>query len=105
MKARRSLGPREEARAGKAEQHPGAVGVMVPVSGDGPILNGRWLFYGARGPAQTPMEESYNAFTWAVTRVRQAPEAQDAREALDEVEKSILALRCLFWETKASKRD
>ena len=108
MKARRSLGPRAEQGAVNFGADADASSEIV-TAGNGNIR--RWsmnageflLQFHHQRAGQTPTAEAYSAFVWAVTRVRQAPETEDAQEALDEVEKSVLALRSLFWKQEAKK--
>ncbi len=108
MRARRSLGPLEESGAVNFGPDADASSEIV-TAGNGTIRlwsmnTGEFLLqFPLQRAGKTPTGEAYSAFAWAVTRVRQAPETKKARDALDEVEKSVLARRALFWEQKRKK--
>ena len=53
---------------------------------------------------RTPLQEAQDSLQQAVTSLRQAGDREEARTALDEMDKSVTALRVLLWE-QASKRD
>ncbi len=53
----------------------------------------------------TPLDEAESALKQAIVSVRKATDIEEAKKALDEVEKSLAALRALLWEKKSSKKD
>ena len=51
-----------------------------------------------------PLQEAQSALKQAVASLRQARDAGEAGKALDEVDKSVTALRVLLWEKQAAKK-
>ena len=76
----------------------------IPTEEEIRALSQLQFFRGAiQQPGTTPLGNARSALSQAVVSVRQATSLEGARKGFDDVDKSVLALRNLFWEQKAKK--
>ena len=111
MKLRRLLAVRGEPGEESSkidEVSPARAGELYPVWSPG----GHMLFYHGRNGELIAVEREpifspgpQGIAERVVLHLRRAGNVEEARQALDEVEKSVITLRVLLWEGKGSKRE